>query len=191
MIMAEEKSEWALASPLGGTGFGMAVWTVGFAFSGLIPVGAGLASAAVNLLWFAGFAQFIAAIIEFRRGSHALGYTHGSYGIFGLATGFMFYTTLGTGTFTFPVAAAMAWYWIGWALISVILAVTTIPVSKMFSVDLWWLAIVFVLFAAGSYSILITHIAAWMLIAMALYTWYIVAAFSINTSFGKNIVPVK
>jgi succinate-acetate transporter protein len=191
--MTEEKGEpfWALASPLGGTGFAMTVWVVGFVFSGIVMPSSGIAAAAVNLLIFAGLTQFVAGIIEFRRGSHALGYTHGSYGAFGISTGLLFYTTLGCNIFPFPDPATMAMYWIGWAIITVILAITTIPVSKMFSIALWWLVIVFILFAIGGYSTPILNIGGYLTSALGLYTFYVVAAFSINTSFGKNIIPIK
>ena len=187
--MAEE-SGWALASPLGGAGFGMATFTVGFSFTGLYPVNDGFAMFLPMVLMYAGFAQFVAGVIEFARGSHGLGFTHCTYGVWGMGTAIMFYTQFMK---IVPPASpqAMAVYWIGWAIITIILTGTTWPISKMFSGALAWLVIVFLLFAGSTVSPELLPIAAWLTVLLGLYVWYIVAAFSINTEFGRQILPVK
>jgi len=188
--MSQEKEVWALASPLGGTGFAIAVWTVGLAFSGWVDLSTAIAPAIMSLLFFAGMAQFIVGIIEFRRGSHALGFVHGSYGTFGIMTGIMFIITMGLHWFEFPSGLGAAWYWIAWGIISLILTATSWPVSKLFALDLFILAITFFFFAGGAFSEIALRIGAYLCLFLAIFTWYLVAAFSVNTSFGKKVIPV-
>ncbi len=185
-----DEVKWALASPLGGAGFGMACFTTGFSFTGLFPVSEGFAMFLPMVLLYAGLAQFVAGIIEFARGSHGLGFTHGTYGVWGMGTALLFYTQLMN---IVPAASspAMAVYWTGWAIITIILTGTTWPISKMFSGALAWLVIVFLLFAGSTVSPGLLPIAAWLTVLLALYVWYIVAAFSINTSFGRQVLPVS
>lgn len=181
--------KWALASPLGGAGFGMACFTTGFAFTGLFPASEGFAMFLPMVLLYAGVAQFIAGIIEFARGSHGLGFTHGTYGVWGMGTALLFYSQL-AGLVPPASGPAMAVYWIGWAIITAVLVGTTWPISKMFSGALMWLVIVFILFAASTAYAPITPVAGWLTVLLGLYVWYVVAAFSINTSFGRKVLPV-
>jgi len=178
----------ALASPLGGMGFAMTCWCVGFSFTGIIPDG--FAMALPMALLFAGLAQFIVGFVELARGSHALGVCHGIYGVWGMGTALMFYTTF-AGLVTAASPEAMAVYWSGWAIITVIVAVICWPVSKYFSVVLWVLVADFVLFALASFAPAALPIGAWLTVFTGVICWYVVAAFTINTSFGKTVLPVK
>jgi succinate-acetate transporter protein len=185
----ETHSSIALASPLGGSGFGMACLCVGFSFTGIYPVEEGLAMALPMALLFAGLAQFVASILEFCRGSHALGYCHGAYGIWGMGTAIMFYTQL-AGLVPAADATAMAVYWGCWAVLTVIITVTCWPTSKAFAGVLALLVVCFALFSAGAFSPLITKVGAWATVVDGLSAWYCVAAFSINTSFGRKVLPI-
>lgn len=187
--MANEKRTIALASPLGGSGFGITCLCVGFSFTGIYPVEEGLAMALSMALLFAGLAQFVAGILEFCRNEHALGYCHGTYGIWGMGTAVLFYTQL-AGLVPAAGASAMAVYWGCWAVLTVIITITCWPTSKWFAAVLALLALCFALFSAGAFFPTITVIGAWATIICGLSAWYCVAAFSFMTSFGRKILPV-
>lgn len=180
----------ALASPLGGCGFAMTCFVTGFTFTGIYPVEEGIAMVLPMMLLFAGISQYIVGILEFCRGNHALGFCHGAYGIWGTGTAVLFYTIF-AGLVPEPTAVAMAIYWAGWAIITCILTASCWPVSKCFATVLAWLAVCFILFSIGAFYPLITQVGGWATIIDGFGAWYCVAAFSINTSFGKNILPIS
>ncbi|MBA7707131.1 Succinate-acetate/proton symporter SatP [subsurface metagenome] len=178
----------ALASPLGGMGFAMTCWCIGFSFTGIIPDG--FAMALPMALLFAGLAQFIVGFVELIRGQHALGICHGTFGVWGMGTALMFYTT-SAGLVPAASPEAMAVYWGGWAIITGIIAIICWPVSKYFSLVLWVLMADFVLFLLASFVPEALQIGAWLTVFTGVFCWYVVAAFTINTSFGRPVLPVK
>lgn len=191
MIHISDDDGWALASPLGGCGFAMACFTVGWTFSGTFPVGEGVAMSLPMALFFAGMAQFIAGMIEFARGVHCLGFCHGTYGVWGIGTAFMFYTGF-AGLVNPASAPAMGVYWAGWAIITAIVAASVYPLSKWFCTALIWLVVCFASFSVGSGLQMssIVHFGGWITMLLGLYTWYVVAAFSVNESFERTVLPV-
>lgn len=186
-----DNNGWALASPLGGCGFAMACFTVGWTFSGTFPIAEGVAMSLPMALFFAGLAQFIVGFVELARGVHSLGFCHGTYGVWGIGTAYMFYTGF-LGVVTPASAPAMAVYWAGWAIITTIIAATVYPLSKWFCTALIWLTVCFAVFSIGSglENMSIIHFGGWITMLLGLYTWYVVAAFSINESFERTVLPV-
>jgi len=181
---------FALASPIGGAGFGMATFLIGMAYTGLFATNGGLATGFMMAMFFAGLVQGIAGLIELRRGSHALGFTHSIYGAWGLGQG-MLVLGLGAGWLPAPSPAGWATYWFAWAIVTVIVAITIYPTSKWFSYVVWWLAICFLLLTAGQYMTGLLPIFGIALVIDALAAWYVTAAFSINESWGQSVVPVR
>lgn len=190
MSESETAPSWALASPIGGAGFGMATFLVGFAYTGLFPTEGGTATAFMMVMFFAGLAQGVAGLIELRRGSHALGFVHSTYGAWGLGQG-MIVLMLGAGWLSPPSAAGWAIYWAAWGILTLILTVTIYPTSKYFTYVLAWLAVLFFLLAAGQYYQGLLPVFGYGLVIDALAAWYVVAAFSINESWGRNVLPVS
>lgn len=180
----------ALASPLGGMGYAFTASITGIAFTGVLGDITGSLTAVLPIMFlFAGFAQFCVGILELVRGQHALGVCHGSYGIWGMATGALFYTQfMGMAA---PPAGAMAAYWFGWALVTLIIATGVWPVSKMFSIVLYWLLVAFVLFAISSWIPVFATIGGWVTLGNGLYCFYVVAAFHINTQWGRPVLFVN
>ena len=183
-------NEIALASPLGGMGYAFTASITGLTFTGMLGDITGSLTAVLPIMFlFAGFGQFCVGIVELVRGQHALGVCHGSYGIWGMSTAAVFYTQfMGMAA---PPAGAMCAFWIGWLIVTIIISTSIWPVSKMFSGVLILLAIVFVLFAISAFVPVFAVIGGWTCLVDGLYCFYVVAAFNINTQFGRTVLWVN
>jgi succinate-acetate transporter protein len=190
--MTEEHSGWASVAALANTGFGFMLFLNGFMYTGLITTSESIALLVTNLMWIVGFGYLIAGIIELRRGADNTGFVILAYSLFGFIVGTLYLITYGLRIFPPPTPTSLLVFWIFWIFVSVISGVILRPLGKMISINLYWLAITFLLFAIAGYgSVIVSLVAGIFAFAQGFYNWYLVAAIVVNTTYKKLLLPLK
>lgn len=180
--MAEQK----LANPavVGLSAFGLTTLVLQFHNLGWCGVGPVLACALI----FGGLAQFIAGLQEMKTGN-SFGYlAFTGYGSFWISLGVIFllnhfgiYKSSATDT---------GWFLVAWTLFTVILWIGSMRVNTTLAITFTLLLIGFILLDLAHFgSPALTKIAAWDLIACALFAWYTMAHALYIEVFGRDVLP--
>lgn len=190
--LPEENRSWVSVVALANTGFGFTLFLDGFIYTGLVPEAQALGMLVFSLIFMIGLGYFIAGVIELRLGMHNTGYVVMAYSVFGFVIGSIYLFSYGLKLFYPPSPTVMLAFWIFWIFVSALSGVILRPLGRIVSINLYWLAVTFALFAAAGYGNpvveLVTGIVAF---AQGILNWYIVAGVVVNTTYGKMLVPMR
>ncbi len=183
---------WANPAVLGLMGFALTTMATGLYHTGLWGAGATLALA----IAFGGTAQFIAGVIDFRKGNIFGGSAFCSYGAFWWAVFVLAYLLPATGVKV--MASDEFGFFLMWTLLTLAFLVASPKVGKFLSVLFLLLFIAFVLLTAFTYGLAngvdMTGFRVVMgveIFITGLWAWYIAMAELVNTVSGQNVVPLS
>ncbi len=189
-------------APLGLSAFALTTFVFSLVNAGIIQQGEDPGQQIVNLflplaLIYGGLAQLIAGILEFRTGNTFAVVGFGSFGSFWISLAIMNLMARQGIIAETRLAEAQGWFFLAWAIFTVILLIATFGLNWGLIVTFALLLLTFILLTigdlqgghegpgrpwaiAGGYVGIITAIAA----------WYVAAADVINDTFGRTVLPV-
>jgi hypothetical protein len=185
--MADEHSI-ADPGPLGLAGFAMTTFCLSVTNAGLWK-GAGITAALSLALFYGGFAQLVAGVLEFFRKNTfgALAFT--SYGAFWLS---LYGIEKGWGIVA-PTTDSVAIFLLAWTIFTAYMTIAASKTSKAVFTVFLLLTVTFVLLTIGNWGAGhagIVKAGGWFGIATAIAAWYASAAGVINSTHGKTVLPV-
>jgi uncharacterized protein len=177
------------AGALGLIGYGMTGVLLGFVNANLIAVGSMILS---MIIFYGGFAQFVAGLMEWKKGNTFGMVAYTSYGLFWFSFGALLLLPLLGLTRTSGGAGAMTVYWTLWGIFTAILFVGSLKMSRALQFVLGTLALVFFLVAAGAWTGIssITIIAGYVGIISGFAAIYTALAPVLNDIYGRTIAPL-
>ena len=180
--------EIANPAPLGLAGFGLTTLVLNIVNAGIIPkesVGMVLPMG----LFYGGLAQFLAGMWEFKKGNTFGATAFGSFGAFWMSFATMeiliYYGALGT-----VPDGGIAVLLIAWGIFTGFMSVGTFKINRALQVVFVTLTLLFFLLAIGVYSPTVHKIAGFEGIFCALSALYTCAAIVINTTWGRDVLPL-
>ena len=176
---------WSPANPapLGLAGFAMTTFILSMVNSKLVGTAA-LGGMVPLALVYGGVAQLLAGMWEFRTGNTFGAVAFTSFGAFWLSVYF------GAGTLTGHANALFLW---SWAIFTVYMTVAAIRVSGSVLLVFVLLSITFILLAIGNMGgghSSIVQAGGYVGIATAIAAWYASFGAVVNSTFGKEVVPL-
>lgn len=177
-------------APLGLMGFGMT--TVLLNLHNAMPERYPLCAAIMTMgIFFGGFAQIIAGVLEFKKGN-TFGLTaFTSYGSFWLTlVGLWILPKLGWAEAT--SVEFMGWYLFMWGLFTLWMFFGTLKGSPVLQFVFGSLTVLFFLLAARDWTgnTNIARIAGWEGIICGFSAIYLAMAETLNEKFGRNVIPM-
>ncbi len=186
---------WANPAVLGLMGFALTTMATGLHHLGLWGATATLALA----ITFGGTAQFVAGVIDFRKGSIFGGSAFCSYGAFWWAVFFLAYVLPSTGVSV--TAADEFGFFLMWTLFTFAFLVASPKVGKYLSLLFLLLFVAFAMLTAYSFGLANGMSAQDMqgfrlvmgveIFVTGLLAWYIAMAELVNTVSGRTVLPVS
>ncbi|MCD6492293.1 MAG: acetate uptake transporter [Archaeoglobaceae archaeon] len=186
------KEWWANPAVLGLMGFALTTMATGLHHAGLWGGGPTLALA----IAFGGTAQFIAGVIDFRKGSIFGGTAFSSYGAFWWAVFFL--------AFVLPTAGVKVTamdefgFFLMWTLFTFAFCLAVFKVGKFLTALFWLLFIAFCLLSAFTYGVATGADMSgfrvgmgWEIFITGLLAWYIAMAELVNTVWGRQVLPLS
>ncbi len=177
------------AGALGLLGYGMTGVLLGFANAGLIGVGSMILG---MVIFYGGFAQFVAGLMEWKKGNTFGMVAYASYGLFWFSFGaLLLLPTLGLAQSS-GGSGAMAAYLALWGIFTTILFIGSLKMSRALQFVLGTLALVFFLEAAGAGTgnNSLTIIAGYVGIISGFAAIYTALAPVLNDIYGRDIAPL-
>jgi len=177
---------WANPAVVGLMGFGLTTMATGLHNVGYWTAGPTLALA----LAFGGTAQFVAGVVDLRKGSIFGGSAFMSYGAFWWAVVLLLYVQPHTGVPASP--HEILGFFLMWTLFTLSFCLAVQRVGKFLAVLFWLLLLAFILLDcvfAGYSSI--QPAAGWEIFIVGLLAWYIATATLVNTVSGKKVLPLS
>ncbi len=176
---------WANPSVIGLMGFSLTTIVTGLAHA----VDSGAGPAVALAVAFGGLAQFVAGWIDLRKGSIFGGSAFVSYGAFWLAFSFLNWVAPTMGV-AISAGGKLAFFG-AWTLFTLSFCLAVLKVGKFLSVLFWLLLLAFVLLDAVILGIFPENIAGWEIVITGLVAWYIATATLVNTTHGKQVLPLS
>jgi len=178
-------SSWVPANPapLGLAGFAMTTFILSMVNSNLVGTEA-LGGVVALALAYGGGAQLLAGMWEFRAGNTFGAVAFTSYGAFWLSVYFGADALTGNGD------ALFLW---SWAIFTAYMTIAALRVSGAVLLVFVLLTITFVLLAIGhmgSGSTSMVHAGGYVGLATAIAAWYASFGAVVNSTFGKEVVPL-
>jgi succinate-acetate transporter protein len=183
--------------PIGLSGFALttlvlSAWNAGILKGADVLIVIGLA------VFYGGIAQFSAGMWEFRTGNTFGATAFTSYGAFWLSFAALFIPAFGIafGSKTGPSGAALAWYLLGWTIITGILMLGSFRTNGATAAVFVLLFVTFLLLTLGAFGDQgagtgMTQIGGYLGIATAIVAWYTaLAGIMTGVSAGKINLPV-
>lgn len=183
--------------PLGLSGFALttlvlSAWNAGILKGADVLIVIGLA------VFYGGIAQFAAGMWEFRTGNTFGATAFSSYGAFWLSFAALLVPGFGVafGSKTGPSGTALAWYLLGWTIITGILMIGSFRTNGATAAVFVLLFITFLLLALGAFGGAgagsgLTQIGGYVGILTAIVAWYTaMAGILVGVSGGKINLPV-
>jgi len=197
IVMSEHERESVIkikditagAGALGLLGYGMTGVLLGFANAGLIEVGSMILG---MVIFYGGIAQFVAGLMEWRKGNTYGMVAYASYGLFWFSFGaLLLLPVLGLAKST-GGAGAMAAYLALWGIFTTILFIGSLKMSKALQFVLGTLALLFFLLAAGAATgnSTLTMIGGYVGIISGFAAIYTALAPVLNDIYGREIAPL-
>jgi uncharacterized protein len=188
-----EKNIFANPAPLGLMGFGMTTVLLNIHNAGYFGLGTMILAMGI---FYGGFAQIFAGILEFKKGNTFGVTAFSSYGLFWLSFAFLLILPdLGIGTA--PGDTALAFYLFMWGLFTGLMFISTLKKPKALQFVFGSLTLLFWLLAAGHFIGAETEMGANVLkiagyegIICGLSAIYLAMAEVMNETFGKTMLPV-
>lgn len=175
-------------APLGLLGFGMTTVLLNIHNAGFFPMDAMILAMGV---FFGGFAQVIAGIMEFKKNNTFGTTAFTSYGFFWLSLiGLNILPIMGLGEV--PSSLSMAAYLFMWGIFTLGMFIGTLRISRALQVVFGTLAVLFFLLAIGNFtaSTIILTIAGYEGIFCGFSAIYAALAQVLNELYGKTILPI-
>ena len=191
-------------APLGLSAFALTTFVFSLVNAGIIQQGEDPSQQIVNLflplaLIYGGLAQLIAGILEFRTGNTFAVVGFGSFGSFWISLAIMNLMARQGIIAETRLAEAQGWFFLAWAIFTVILLIATFGLNVGLIVTFALLLLTLILLAIGDLmgghpaGGMAERIATWggyVGILTALAAWYVAAADVINDTFGRTVLPV-
>lgn len=175
-------------APLGLLGFGMTTVLLNIHNAGFFPMDAMILAMGV---FFGGFAQVIAGIMEFKKNNTFGTTAFTSYGFFWLSlVGLNILPIMGLGEV--PSSLSMAAYLSMWGIFTLGMFIGTLRISRALQVVFGTLAVLFFLLAIGNFtaSTIILTIAGYEGIFCGFSAIYAALAQVLNELYGKTVLPI-
>ena len=179
------KEWWANPAVLGLMGFALTTMATGLHNVGFWGAGPTLALA----IAFGGTAQFIAGVIDFRKGSIFGGTAFCSYGAFWWAV-FVMLFVLPMGGVKIDASQEFGFF-LMWTLFTFAFCLAVFKVGKFLTVLFWLLLIAFIMLDGVTLGILSPVPAGWETFITGLLAWYIAMAELVNTVWGRQVLPLS
>ena len=182
-----EKSMLANPAPLGLAGFGMTTVLLNVHNAGFFALGTMILAMGI---FYGGFAQIIAGILEYRKGNTFGVTAFTSYGLFWLSfVGLLVIPKVVPG-FDGPDGTAFGTYLFMWGLFTMLMFIGTLKKNLALSVVFFTLFVLFYLLALEKWQIIGGGWIGIEGIICGLSAIYLAMAEVINESFGKTILPI-
>ena len=179
------KEWWANPAVVGLMGFGLTTMATGLHNVGYWSAGPTLALA----ITFGGTAQFIAGIVDLRKGSIFGGSAFMSYGASWWALFMLLYVQPKTGI---PAGhPEELGFFLMWTLFTLTFCIAVLKVGKFLSALFWLLLLAFVLLDCVVVGVVSAPVAGWEILLTGLVAWYIATATLVNTVHGKKVLPLS
>lgn len=175
-------------APLGLMGFGMTTILLNIHNAGFFPLDAMILAMGI---FFGGFAQVIAGIMEFKKNNTFGTTAFTSYGFFWLSlVALNILPLMGYGEAAGSLS--MAAYLFMWGVFTFFMFIATLRISKALQVVFGSLAVLFFLLAIGNFtgSTLILTIAGYEGIFCGFSAIYAAMAQVLNEVYGKTVMPI-
>lgn len=174
--------------------FGLAIVTF-VASSQKLGLTDGLSFVLPWAIFLGGFAQLIAAVYDFKHNNLFGATAFSAYGLFWLGMGMSWLIKLGCLGDTLAAsvdAAQLGFVFTGYAILSLVLTISTVKMSKAMFALMSLIVVLFVGLALDSFGCghLWHQVAAYAEMAIALLTFYVLSAKYLSGFFGKSILPV-
>jgi uncharacterized protein len=179
------KEWWANPAVVGLMGFATTTMATGLHNVGYWAAGPTLAMA----IAFGGTAQFIAGIVDLRKGSIFGGSAFMSYGAFWWSVFFLLFVQPKGGVAAGPHEALG--FFLMWTLFTFAFCVAVQGVGKFLAVLFWLLFIAFVLLDGVFLGKVPAPVAGWEIFITGLVAWYIAMATLANTVYKRKVLPLS
>ena len=179
------KEWWANPAVVGLMGFALTTMATGLHNVGYWGAGPTLALA----IAYGGTAQFIAGIVDLRKGSIFGGSAFMSYGAFWWSLFMLLYVQPKTGV---PAGhPEELGFFIMWTLFTFAFWIAVLRVGKYLAVLFWLLLLAFILLDFVVVGKLSPVVAGWEILIVGLLAFYIAMATLVNTVHGKKVMPLS
>jgi uncharacterized protein len=179
------KEWWANPAVVGLMGFATTTMATGLHNVGFWGPGPTLALA----IAFGGTAQFIAGIVDLRKGSIFGGSAFMSYGAFWWSLFFLLYVQPKTGV---PAGhPEELGFFLMWTLFTFAFCVAVQKIGKYLAVLFWLLLLAFVLLDGVVLGWVPAPVAGWEILVVGLLAWYIAMATLANAVHGRKVLPLS
>ena len=179
------KEWWANPAVVGLMGFGLTTMATGLHNVGFWTAGPTLALA----IAFGGTAQFIAGIVDLRKGSIFGGSAFMCYGAFWWSLFVLLYVQPKTGI---PAGhpEQFAFFFL-WTLFTLSFCIAVLKVGTYLAVLFWALLLAFLLLDGVTLGLVPAPVAGWEIFAVGLIAWYIATATLVNAVYGRKFLPLS
>ncbi len=179
------KEWWANPAVVGLMGFALTTMATGLHNVGYWGAGPTLALA----IAFGGTAQFIAGIVDLRKGSIFGGSAFMSYGAFWWSLFMLLYVQPKTGI---PAGhSEELGFFLMWTLFTFAFCIAVPRVGKYLTALFWLLLLAFILLDLVVVGKMPATVAGWEILIVGLLAWYIAMATLVNTVYGKKVLPLS
>jgi len=179
------KEWWANPAVVGLMGFALTTMATGLHVAGYWGAGPTLALA----IAFGGTAQFIAGVVDLRKGSIFGGSAFMSYGAFWWAVFFLDYVVPLAGI---QVGAIEKFgYFAMWTLFTFAFCLAVPKVGRYLTALFILLFIAFLLLDGLTLGIVPASVTGWEIFITGLLAWYIAMAILVNTVWGRQVLPLS
>lgn len=176
---------WANPAVVGLMGFALTTMATGLHNVGYWGAGPTLALA----LAYGGTAQFIAGIVDLRKGSIFGGSAFMSYGAFWWSLFLLLYVQPKTGI---PAGhPEELGFFVMWTLFTFAFCLAVQRVGKYLAVLFWLLLLAFILLDLVVVGKLPAPVAGWEILIVGLLAFYIAMATLVNTVYGRKVLPLS
>lgn len=180
-------------APLGLLGFGFTTLMLSLANANLFKGADGIGLILALSVFYGGGAQLLAGIWDFRRGNLLGATAFISYGSFWLVFWYWTREEAGDGA----TANGVAWFFLGWAIITAIFAVAALKSSHALLATLFFLTLTYLFLAFGAWQnapaggnpAALTEVGGWLGIVTGLLAWYTAASTIVNTAHKREVLP--
>jgi uncharacterized protein len=182
------KDWWANPAVVGLMGFGLTTMATGLHNVGFWGAGPTLAMA----ICFGGTAQFIAGIVDLRKGSIFGGSAFMSYGAFWWSVFLLLYVQPQFGKTGVPAGKPEELgFFLMWTLFTFGFCLAVQKVGKFLAALFWLLFLAFVLLDGVVLGIVSPKLTGWEIFITGLLAWYIATATLVNTVYGKKVLALS
>jgi len=187
-VLTKIKDTTSNPAPVGLMGFGMATVLLNLHNAGLFPPGTMILAMGI---FYGGLAQFIAGIMEWKKGNTFGTTAFMSFGAFWLTlVALLVMPEMGWGSA--PETSAMVAYLLIWGIFTAVMFIGTLKINRALQFIFGSLALLFFLLALGDATgnVIIKQIAGYEGIICGLSAIYTALAQVLNEVYGKTIAPV-